>query len=352
MGTRTVRIAVLGDPDTGKTSLISTAANDTFDARPVPTLPPTKLPLDFTPEKVPILLTDTSAKPEDARALDAVIRESDAVVVCFDPKKPVTLESVRTTWYPRVQKLNPDIPIILACCKADRLTDRDSPSVRERVERVARDLPNVECCLNCSSKYNKMVNDVFYYALKAVLYPLQPLYDRTDRVMRQAAVRALKRVFIIFDQDKDGTLSDAEINAFQSTCFGISLSDEELRGIKQVVRQQVPGGYTDTGLTLEGFLFLQGLFIERGRLETVWQVLRRFGYNDQLRLSDELLDRVNVHLPPDQVLELSEDALGFLRQQFTLYDARDEGMLSWEQLQGLFSTAPCLPTEWQVGGWG
>ena len=25
----------------------------------------------------------------------------------------------------------------------------------------------------------------------------------------------------------------------------------------QVVRQQVPNGYTDTGLTLEGFLFLQ-----------------------------------------------------------------------------------------------
>ncbi|PNH06556.1 Mitochondrial Rho GTPase 1 [Tetrabaena socialis] len=204
MSVRTVRIAVLGDPDTGKTSLISTAANDTFDARPVPTLPPTKLPLDFTPERVPILLTDTSAKPEDARTLDAVIRESDAVVVCFDPKKPATLDSVRNTWYPRVQKLNPDIPIILACCKADRLLDRDSPGIRERVERVARDLPNVECCLNCSSKYNKMVHDVFYYALKAVLYPLQPLYDRTDRVMRQAAVRALKRVFIIFDQDKVG----------------------------------------------------------------------------------------------------------------------------------------------------
>ncbi|EFJ45963.1 hypothetical protein VOLCADRAFT_118238, partial [Volvox carteri f. nagariensis] len=325
------------------------AANDTFDARPVPTLPPTKLPLDFTPERIPILLTDTSAKPEDTRALEAVIRESDAVVVCFDPRKPATLESVRTSWYPRVQAVNPDIPIILACCKADRLSDRDPQTVRERVERVARDLPNVECCLNCSSKYNKMVHDVFYHALKAVLYPLQPLYDRTDRVIRQAAIRALKRIFIIFDADKDGTLSDAEVNAFQSMCFGISLSAEELRGIKQVVRQQVPNGYTDTGLTLEGFLFLQarGLFIERGRLETVWQVLRRFGYNDQLRLSDELLDRVNVHLPPDQVLELSDIAVTFLRQQFTLYDARDEGMLSWEQLQGLFSTAPSLPTEWQ-----
>lgn len=28
----------------------------------------------------------------------------------------------------------------------------------QRVERVARDLPNVECCLNCSSKFNKMVH--------------------------------------------------------------------------------------------------------------------------------------------------------------------------------------------------
>lgn len=158
---RIVRIAVLGDADTGKTSLVSTggrrwriflplyaskldtitypfhfavlpaAANDTFDARPVPTLPPTRLPLDFTPERVPILLTDTSAKPEDARALDAVVRESDAVVVCFDPRKPATLESVRTTWYPRVQAANPDIPIILACCKSDRLPERDSNGVRE-----------------------------------------------------------------------------------------------------------------------------------------------------------------------------------------------------------------------------
>jgi Ras family protein T1 len=121
------------------------AANDTFDARPVPTLPPTKLPLDFTPERVPILLTDTSANPEDARALDAVIRESDAVVVCFDPRKPVTLESVRTTWYPRVQAVNPDIPIILACCKADRLTERDSPSVREVRQSAfpAIDLPRL-----------------------------------------------------------------------------------------------------------------------------------------------------------------------------------------------------------------
>ncbi|GLC37035.1 hypothetical protein PLESTB_001398700 [Pleodorina starrii] len=67
-----------------------------------------------------------------------------------------------------------------------------------------------------------------------------PLYDHTDRVIRQAAIRALKRVLVIFDQDKDGTLSGAEVNAFQSLCFGICLSTEELRGIKQVVLYLFP----------------------------------------------------------------------------------------------------------------
>ena len=31
-------------------------------------------------------------------------------------------------------------------------------------------------------------------------------------------------------------------------------------------------GVQDGGLTMPGFLFLHSLFIDRGRLETVWQV--------------------------------------------------------------------------------
>jgi Ras family protein T1 len=46
------------------------------------------------------------------------------------------------------------------------------------VEQAVQDLSHVEVCLNCSSRTLRMVTDVFYYALKSVLYPLQPLYDR------------------------------------------------------------------------------------------------------------------------------------------------------------------------------
>lgn len=42
-------------------------------------------------------------------------------------------------------------------------------------------------------------------------------------------------------------------------------------------------------LLLPGFLFLHTLFIQRGRHETTWTVLRRFGYDDDLELTQEYL---------------------------------------------------------------
>lgn len=40
---------------------------------------------------------------------------------------------------------------------------------------------------------------------------------------------------------------------------------------------------------ISGFLFLHTLFIQRGRHETTWTVLRRFGYDDDLDLTPEYL---------------------------------------------------------------
>ena len=38
-----------------------------------------------------------------------------------------------------------------------------------------------------------------------------------------------------------------------------------------------------------GFLFLHTLFIQRGRHETTWTVLRKFGYDDNLQLYKEYI---------------------------------------------------------------
>lgn len=64
-GSRTsVRIVVAGDRGTGKSSLIVTAAAENFPANVPPLLPPTRLPEDFYPERVPITIIDTSSRYE------------------------------------------------------------------------------------------------------------------------------------------------------------------------------------------------------------------------------------------------------------------------------------------------
>lgn len=57
--------------------------------------------------------------------------------------------------------------------------------------------------------------EVFYYAQKAVLHPTAPLFDQESQTLKPRCVRALKRIFILCDHDRDGALSDAELNDFQ-----------------------------------------------------------------------------------------------------------------------------------------
>jgi len=59
------------------------------------------------------------------------------------------------------------------------------------------------------------IPEVFYYAQKAVLHPTAPLFDQETQTLRPQCVKALKRIFILCDHDKDGALSDAELNDFQ-----------------------------------------------------------------------------------------------------------------------------------------
>lgn len=62
----------------------------------------------------------------------------------------------------------------------------------------------------------------------------------------------------------------------------------------------MPEGVNENGLTLTGFLFLHALFIEKGRLETTWTVLRKFGYDNDIKLRDDLIT-MPIKRAPDQV---------------------------------------------------
>ena len=125
-------------------------------------------------------------------------------------------------------------------------------------------------------------------------------------MLKPACVNALKRIFKLCDKNKDGLLDSAELNDFQvirspgpriemtnrflqSKCFDAPLQTQELEGIKEMVQRHGPGMVIDDGLTEAGFLYLNTIFIQGGRLETTWTILRSFGYGEDLKLVESFL---------------------------------------------------------------
>lgn len=105
-------------------------------------------------------------------------------------------------------------------------------------------------------------------------------------------------------------------------CFSAPLQPSELQAIKRVVSEKLhpqvglrrdPNSSAPAGtlsLALRGFLCLHALFIERGRIETTWTVLRCFGYGDNLELREDQVPPLLVQdlSAPDQV-ETTENPL-------------------------------------------
>ncbi|KAL6146607.1 hypothetical protein ACLB2K_057285 [Fragaria x ananassa] len=341
-GRTAVRIVVAGDQGTGKSSLIVTAAAENYPANVPPLLPPTRLPEDFYPERVPITIIDTSSKPEDNVKVAEDLKAADAVVLTYACDQPHTLDRLSTFWLPKLRQLEVRVPVIVVGCKLDLRDENHEVSLEQVMSPIMQQFREIETCIECSAFKHIQIPEVFYYAQKAVLHPTAPLFDQETQTLKDQCVRALKRIFILCDHDRDGALSDPELNDFQVKCFNAPLQPSEIVGVKRVVQEKLPEGVNDQGLTLTGFLFLHALFIEKGRLETTWTVLRKFGYNNDIRLSEELIPNIPKRTS-DQSVELTNEAIDFLSATFNLYDDDRDGALRPRELEELFSTAPVSP---------
>jgi mitochondrial Rho GTPase 1 len=68
------------------------------------------------------------------------------------------------------------------------------------------------------------------------------------------------------------------------------------------VKKNLSGGVNERGLTLTGFLFIHARFMEKESPDIVWNVLRKFGYNDDIKLADDFIPYLKR--APDQVFLL------------------------------------------------
>lgn len=153
------------------------------------------------------------------------------------------------------------------------------------------------------------------------------------------------RIFKVCDFDGDGLLNDFELNHFQKRCFDAPLQPQVLDEVKAVLLRNIPDGIREDSVTLKGFLFLHCLFIQRGRNETTWAVLRRFGYNENMEMCKDYL-QPPLKIPPGSSTELSHRGQQFLTALFERSDRDGDGALSQQEYRAIFSACPAAPWSW------
>lgn len=309
-------------------------------------VPEVTIPPEITPDNVTTQIVDSSTKHEYRNHLDLEIRKAHVICIVYAIDDRGTFDRIPHYWLPYIRTLGVNVPIVLVGNKIDlRGKDLTNETLEDEIIPIMNEYKEVETCVECSCKQGVNVNVVFYFAQKAVLHPTAPLYDSREHSLKPTCVSALTRIFRLCDQDKDGVLNDYELNEFQRKCFNVPLQQQELEGVKDVVREVNPLGVKEEGITMEGFLNLHSIFVQRGRLETTWTVLRQFGYDDDLALREDFL-HPTFEVPPDCSVELSPEGCEFFAELFTACDKDKDGALNDAELTELFSATPTGTPPW------
>lgn len=351
---RSVDMVVVGDQGCGKTSLITTLVSAIFPESVPRVLQQVRVPPEETADGIALSITDTSSAPEDRSQTMKQVAQADVVVVVYSSAEEPTFARVRSYWLPEITKVF-EGSIVVVGNKSDLLarSGEHAEELRGKMTPVLDDFRQVDACTECSAKLNINVSDVFQLAQQAVVYPIAPLFETKTRELTSRFVGSLRRIFRIFDQDKDDVLSDTELIDFQESCFGARLQPTDIEDVKTMLESDGPDNVLPSGITFQGFLRIHKKFIERNRAETAWLVLRQFGFNDRLKLmvprkvvALEHVDRSRTRTQNfagsvrDRSVELSKQAQAFLADIFHQFDKDKDQALSPLELEDLFSICP------------
>ena len=287
---------------------------------------------------------DTSALPQERTNLNKEIRKSNVILLVYADH--YSYERIALFWLPHFRSLGVNVPVVLCANKSDLTASVSTEQVVEdEMLPVMAEFKEIDSCIRTSAREHHNINEVFFLCQKAVSDPIAPIYDSKESTLKPACLAALKRIFHLCDFDQDQLLSDDEIQAFQTKCFGKSLPASDLENIKQTLSSSSPEAVTENGITSSGFVLLNKLFAEKGRHETIWIILRTFHYSNSLSLEPRYLSP-KFEVPANSSAELSPSGYRFFVDLFLLHDKDNDGGLSPIELSSLFSPTPGLPSEW------
>lgn len=294
-------------------------------------------------------------------------RSVDAIILVYDLERIESFRRLEDHWLLLIERCySGELPVIVAGNKMDNLAAesdiQNSPS-RQQIISLLQRFKFVRQCIKCSAKELLNVDELFTKSQQSVLCPIWPLYDLNTGKLTAAFSRAFTRIFRVFDTDRDGLLSDAELNAFQQKIWGVSLLEKDISGWKEMVTQQNDSSgdgkdvLRDGKFTEAGFLTIFDVLItSQNRLEVPWKVLRAFGYDDDLNLvmptSLTLPKGCDVEFPylNPNGWRLTRSDIDFLTSIFVQFDSDGDGTLSSTDIHSIFSVLSPPSPPWGERG--
>ena len=264
-----IRIILIGDTGTGKSSVITSYISKYFPNEVPAVLVDAIIPIDSTANNVSVTIMDSSALLGDRDVLHQKIRMADSIISLFDVTRPETIDSLEELWLPTIRDICSPYPVgkavIVVGNKTDLVSSDDVLKLeveKMRMKKILKDFPFVVACYRCSAKLVD-VDQIFYESELAVTFPIGPLFDTSRSEFTSACKVAFLRIFRCFDLNQDGLLSDEELNSLQQQSFGIPLKDEEVIALKQEISKSVRGGMMNESITFKGLMGIMRLFIYR-----------------------------------------------------------------------------------------
>ena len=127
-------------------------------------------------------------------------------------------------WLPIINTLTKEkshpTPVVIVGNKYDKFQlpvdqEQDHTSVKDVLKGLTKGYKQVQMGIECSAKYDKNIKRVLNSAQRAVLYPLAPLYDLSQKTITPKFRKALIRIFRILDTECTGILSDRQLSTLQ-----------------------------------------------------------------------------------------------------------------------------------------
>ncbi|EGG25101.1 mitochondrial GTPase [Cavenderia fasciculata] len=344
-----IKIVIVGDEGVGKTTIISSFVSNSFAEHVQKVVPEVTIPAEVLNAPCATRIIDTcnsdDIQQQGRTQLNIELKQCDAVIIAYASNQFNTFMSVRTKWMPLIKQLrssNP-IPIVIVGTKSEMEEDQDKykDQIEETIQMMSNDYGETIRWMQCSSKLMFNIHEVLETTQSLVLYPERILFDRPNGRLTDKCEKVLRRIFKLCDLDNDGSLSDQEINYFQQRCQHVTMSTEDIIDLKGFLRSRIDNGVDDNGFTIEGFLFMNLLFLMKNPQHT-WVSIRSFKYDDNLELSQDYLSPL-ISVPKGNYLELSNDGIVYLKSLFKRFDSNNDGLLSKSDQQKLYSTTPGCP---------